>query len=75
MCTGMPARVLRTSAGVAEVDVDGRTLPVSLAVLDEPVAAGDWLLVHAGVALRRLTDDDAQLLQLVRTQLLRGERG
>ena len=70
MCTGVPARVLRTWAEVAEVDADGRTLPVSLVVLDEPVTDGDWLLIHAGVALRRLTDDDARLLQLVR-----GERG
>ncbi|NUT18848.1 MAG: HypC/HybG/HupF family hydrogenase formation chaperone [Hamadaea sp.] len=66
MCTGLPARVLHSGAEVAEVEVDGRVRLVSLAVLDEAVTDGEWLLIHAGVALRRLTDDDARLLQLVR---------
>ncbi|MDT0166439.1 HypC/HybG/HupF family hydrogenase formation chaperone [Actinotalea sp. AC32] len=43
------------------VVVDGaRTLRVSLLALDGPVAEGDWLLVHAGLALERLTEAEAR---------------
>jgi hydrogenase expression/formation protein HypC len=57
MCLGELARVVRLDAtGAAEVTVRDRRATVSLMVLDEPVAVGDWLLVHAGYALERLTD-------------------
>jgi hydrogenase assembly chaperone HypC/HupF len=60
MCVGRIAEVIEVSGdGVAEVDVDGRILRISLLAVDEPVAAGDWLLVHSGVAVLRLTADDA----------------
>jgi hydrogenase maturation factor len=57
------------SGDVAQVDVDGRVVAVSLVVLDGPVRAGDWLLVHSGLAIAPLADDDVQLLQQ-----MRGER-
>jgi len=60
MCVGQIARVIEVpDGGVAEVDVDGRILRVSLVAVDEPVAAGDWLLVHSGIAVLRLTAGDA----------------
>jgi hydrogenase maturation factor len=38
---------------------DNRDLRVSLLTLDQPVRPGDWLLVHAGFALARLTEAQA----------------
>ncbi|GGC17434.1 HypC/HybG/HupF family hydrogenase formation chaperone [Cellulomonas carbonis] len=60
MCVGEVVRVREVLPG-RHVVVDGaRTLRVSLLALDGPVVEGDWLLVHAGLALERLTDDEAR---------------
>ena len=59
MCLGELARVVSAPTDAqAEVDCAGRRLTVSLMTLDAPVAAGDWLLVHSGFALERLTDEE-----------------
>jgi hydrogenase assembly chaperone HypC/HupF len=73
MCVSMPARVLSVDDGgrSALVDVDGseRHVALTILVLDgTPVAAGDWLLVHTGLAVEILAPDDAaDLLELHRS--------
>ena len=38
--------------------VGDRVVTVSLLTLDGPVAPGDWLQVHSGFALGRLTEEE-----------------
>lgn len=38
--------------------VGGRVVTVSLLTLDGPVAEGEWLQVHSGFALARLTEEE-----------------
>ncbi|MBJ7357819.1 HypC/HybG/HupF family hydrogenase formation chaperone [Nocardioides sp.] len=38
--------------------VGERVVTVSLLTLDGPAAPGEWLQVHSGFALARLTDDE-----------------
>ncbi|MBC7290591.1 MAG: HypC/HybG/HupF family hydrogenase formation chaperone [Actinotalea sp.] len=60
MCLGEVARVVRTLPDRV-VETEGtRRARVSVLTLDGPVEAGDWLLVHSGFALRRLTDPEAR---------------
>jgi len=53
---GVPMRVLKldTARGLALCEDDGGKRSTVETALVEPVAAGDSLLVHAGVALARL---------------------
>lgn len=61
MCLGVVCRAVEVLDGeVALVRVGGRELPASLLTLDEPVVPGDWLMVHAGFALARLTEQQAE---------------
>jgi hydrogenase expression/formation protein HypC len=60
MCLGALAEVVRVDAADAEVVSGGRRTTVSLLVLDDPVTVGDWLVVHAGFALERLTAAEAR---------------
>ena len=61
MCLGEMGEVVRVDAGTAEVVTGaGRRTTVSLMTLDLPVAAGDWLVVHAGFALERVTPAEAE---------------
>jgi hydrogenase expression/formation protein HypC len=67
MCLGELGEVVRVGAdGTVEVTSGGRQASVSLMVLGEPVAVGDWLVVHAGFALERLTPEEAEEAALLR---------
>lgn len=59
MCLGVPARVLETDGELATVDVGGARREVSLMLLDG-VAAGDWVILHAGFAIQRLDQEEAE---------------
>jgi hydrogenase expression/formation protein HypC len=60
MCLGDLGQVLETGAGrTAVVRTAVRTVTVSLLVLDEPVAPGDWLVCHSGFALSRVGPEEA----------------
>ncbi|WP_151084225.1 HypC/HybG/HupF family hydrogenase formation chaperone [Nocardioides cynanchi] len=61
MCLGELVEVVAVAGATAEVTrSDGRRGTVSLMALGEPVAVADWLVVHAGFALDRITHDEAQ---------------
>lgn len=63
MCLSLPLRVVALDGDLAEVVVNGVARQVQLSTLDEPVAVGDWLLVHSGFALRRMRAEEAHQLQ------------
>ena len=68
MCLGDVAEVLELRAnGRAVVRAGGRTLETSLLTLGSPVAAGDWLLVHSGFALARLSAAEAEEALAIRS--------
>jgi hydrogenase expression/formation protein HypC len=60
MCLALPARVvaLDRDADLATVDMDGVKKDVSLALVDG-VELGDYLLIHVGYALQRLSEAEA----------------
>jgi hydrogenase expression/formation protein HypC len=60
MCLALPAKVVRldAAAGLATVELDGVSQAVSLALVDD-VGIGDYLLIHVGYALQRLSEDEA----------------
>jgi hydrogenase expression/formation protein HypC len=62
MCLTAPARVLDIDGETALVEIDGRRRRASLLLVPD-ARPGDWLLVGAGTALRRL--DEAEALDLV----------
>ncbi len=67
MCVALPARITALDGdGTATVLVNGRHVRVALLAIDETVGVGDWLLVHSGIAVRRLDDTEArQRLELI----------
>lgn len=63
MCLAIPARIvelLPDPDASAIVDVVGVRRRVSLGLLDEAsVVAGDWVLIHVGFAMSRISEADA----------------
>jgi hydrogenase expression/formation protein HypC len=69
MCVAVPGRVSDISeqdgVRVARVDVAGTVRQASLILLPE-ITVGDWVIVHLGMALRRLDPEAAaETLQLL----------
>lgn len=72
MCLGELVEVISVDdGGTADVLRNGRHSSVSLVVLDEPVAVGDWLVVHSGFALERVTAAEAH--EVLRIRATRAE--
>ena len=57
MCVGLSAKVVRVTDGVALVDAEGARREVS-AMLLEDLEPGDYVMVHAGTAIAKITSDD-----------------
>ena len=58
MCLAAPARVIETTGGEALVELGGRRFR-SLATCDEPIRAGDWVVINGGVIVRRVDPERA----------------
>jgi len=70
MCLGEIAQVTDVvDERTVRVRVGERSLTVSLLTLDGPVAPGDWLQVHSGFALARLTDEERREAELIRNTM------
>jgi len=59
MCLAIPGEVLSTEENLAMVDVGGVEQEVRLDTLTEAVTQGDYLLVHTGFAIQKLSQEEA----------------
>jgi len=60
MCLGIPGRVEAVEGNVATVDYNGVKAQVRLDTISDPVAVGDYLLVHTGFAIQRLSPQEGE---------------
>jgi hydrogenase maturation factor len=67
MCLGELAQVTDlVDERTVRARVGDRIVTVSLLTLDGPVTPGEWLQVHSGFALARLTDEERRAAQQIR---------
>lgn len=69
MCVGVSGKVVKLQAGTAMVDVNGARREVSAQLLSD-LEPGDYVMVHAGVAIAKITDDDEGEAESVMEDLL-----
>jgi len=61
MCLGIPMEVMAVDGFRARCSAHGVEREVSLFLLqDEPIASGDFVLVHVGYAMQKLTPRQAR---------------
>jgi hydrogenase expression/formation protein HypC len=60
MCLAAPARVISVIDNEAVVDYNGVRTTTRLDALDETISPGDYVLIHTGFAIRRLSPEDGQ---------------
>ena len=72
MCLGVPMRVMNIEGETALCEIDGVQRQASLMMV-ENVGVGDFVLIHAGFAIEKLDEEDAQeTLRLFRELLADG---
>lgn len=67
MCLGVPMQVISVLDDAVIAEIDGVRREASLLMLTEPVAVGEYVIVHAGFAIARIDAEEAQeTLRLMR---------
>lgn len=69
MCVGLSAKVVKIGEGVAIIDAGGAKREVSSQLL-ENLEPGDYVMVHAGVAIAKITDEDENETDRLMEELL-----
>ncbi len=79
MCLGIPGRILEIPIDQPElalVDVEGVVRGINVQLLaDDPPAPGDWVLIHLGFALEKMTEAEAAEVRSTRAILSGGGGG
>jgi len=68
MCLGIPSKVIEIDEvhRTGRIDYLGTKVRTNFALIDD-IRIGDWVIVHAGFAISRLSEDDArETLDLLR---------
>jgi len=59
MCLGVPAKILEINDGAAVVELGGVRREISVMLVDD-VSVGEWVIVHAGFAIEKLSEEAAE---------------
>ncbi|HEX9172981.1 MAG TPA: HypC/HybG/HupF family hydrogenase formation chaperone [Telluria sp.] len=60
MCLGIPMRIVEVDGYNASCEAKGVQRDISLFMLQhEPVAPGDFVMVHVGYAIQKMTEEEA----------------
>ncbi|HLB02998.1 MAG TPA: HypC/HybG/HupF family hydrogenase formation chaperone [Nitrospiria bacterium] len=71
MCLGVPGKVTEVDGLTATVDFWGVKKRVRLETVDEPVKAGDYVLIHVGFAIRRIPEEEVGQTLALYDELIR----
>jgi hydrogenase expression/formation protein HypC len=58
MCLGIPAKIIRIDGEFADASIDGVSIRIGLQLI-ENIKEGDYVLVHTGFALEKLSEQEA----------------
>ena len=58
MCLSIPAKILSIDGDMASASVGGAIVQTGLHLLDD-VSVGDYVLIHTGFALQKISEEEA----------------
>jgi hydrogenase expression/formation protein HypC len=59
MCLAIPMKIIKISAGFAEVEAGGLRRTINIQMLSA-IRTGDYVMVHAGFAIQRIDPERAK---------------
>jgi hydrogenase expression/formation protein HypC len=62
MCLGIPGRIveIRDNPHLATVDILGEKSAINIGMIEEPLAPGDYVLIHVGFAMTKIDAAEAR---------------
>jgi hydrogenase assembly chaperone HypC/HupF len=69
MCLAIPGRIKSVNRTWAEVDVMGVLNTVNIQLIDSP-EADDYILIHAGCAIQKISAEHSSFLQSVLAEFM-----
>jgi hydrogenase expression/formation protein HypC len=76
MCLAIPMEIFRIDGYTARCTAKGITRDVSLFLMQgEPLAVGDFVMVHVGYAIQRVNPEDARSSWELFDEILAAENG
>lgn len=74
MCLGIPMKVVSVEGFMARCEAKGVQRDVSLFMMqDEPVDIGEFVMVHVGYAIQKMTEQEAHSAWEIYDQMLGSE--
>jgi len=66
MCLSVPAKILSVDGNMAKASVGGAIVTTSLHLVDD-VVPGDYVLIHTGFALQKISEEEAlETIRIIR---------
>lgn len=59
MCLSIPAKVISINGNMAKASIGGTIINAGLHLIDD-VKEGDYILIHTGYALEKISEEEAQ---------------
>ena len=69
MCVGLPGRIVTMKDGMAVIDASGAKREISTELI-ENLEPGDYVMVHAGIAIAKIQDEDEEETEDLLEELL-----
>lgn len=67
MCVAAPGKIIELKDNIATVDYNGNTVTANAGVVD--VKIGDYVLVHAGLIIQKISQSEAEEMAELFTML------
>ena len=62
MCLAVPMKVVEINNNTARVEVGGTQRMIGLDIIDPKPNIGEYVIVHAGFAIVKIDEDEAQII-------------
>lgn len=73
MCVAYPGKVIKVEGDYAQVDFTGVQVRANISMV--PVQVGDYVLVHAGMAIQKVAADEGELWTDLFKEIAEAESG
>jgi hydrogenase expression/formation protein HypC len=74
MCLGIPVKVIEVlDSNMGKVDYLGTKITASFTLVDD-IKVGDWVILHAGHAISKLNEKEAQETLLLFEEIIQAEQ-
>ncbi len=59
MCLGIPMKIIEINGNMGYVEINNVKREIGLMLIEDP-QIGDWVIVHAGFAISKLEEEEAE---------------